>query len=235
VFGAPHGQCRELYNHTGTNHPTTAAGGTGHKEPTMSFNITVRTFTANVTANTFNGVAEVPVQNVPGFLLDTGDGLRSPASATVRFGYWSFPYGGNMIAKIKGNQPNSVPKSGEASPVEVLIDGSWRPAQAVIPVGMRSSMSTAVAALWQAALAGGATEVKDATGVKRTFGNNTGNAAATQAANAAAAEAAAKAAKELEDLKSMVAALAAQNAALMAKLDAPAPTAEAKAPAAKAK
>lgn len=200
----------------------------------MSFNITIREFSANPAANSFHGVAEVPVQNVPGFLLDAGDGLRSPASATVRFGYWSFPYAGSMIAKIKGNQPNSVPKSGEASPVEVLVDGTWRPAQAVIPVGMRSSMSTAVAALWQAALAGGATEVKDATGVKRTFGGG-GNAAAVAAANTAAQEAAAKAAAEMADLKAMVKLLADQNAALMAKLEAPAPAAEVKAPAAKAK
>lgn len=193
----------------------------------MSFNITIREFSANIAANTFHGVAEVPVQNVPGFLLDAGDGLRSPASATVRFGYWAFPYGGNMIAKVRGNTPNSVPKSGETSPVEVLIDGSWRPAQAVIPVGMRSSMSTAVAALWTAALAGGPTEVKDATGVKRNFGGG-GNAAAVQAASAAATEAAAKAAAEMADLKAMVKLLADQNAALMAKLEAPAPAAKAK-------
>lgn len=184
----------------------------------MSFNITIREFSANIAANTFHGVAEIPVSNLPAFLLDTGDGLRSPASATVRIGYWAFPYSGNMIAKVRGNTPNSVPKSGETSPVEVLIGSEWRAAQAVIPVGMRSSMSTAVAALWTAALAGGPTEVKDATGVKRTFGN-TGNAAA---------EAAAKATQEMADLKAMVQMLAAQNAALMAKLEAPAPAAKAK-------
>lgn len=179
----------------------------------MSFNITIRTFTANVAANTFSGVAEVPVQNIPAFLLDLGDGFRSPASATVRFGFWSFPYNNSMIAKIKGNQPNAVPKATEASPIEVLVNGEWRAAMAIIPVGMRSSMSTAVAALWTAALAGGATEVQDATGVKRTFGGG-GNAAAVQAANTAAAE--------MADLKAMVKLLADQNAALMARLETPA-------------
>lgn len=193
----------------------------------MSFNITIREFSANVAANTFSGVAEVPVANRPDLLIDTGTGLRSTASATIRINFWAMPWAGGMIAKIQGNAANQVPKNGEASPILVLIDGAWQPAKATVPVGLRSSISNAVAALWTAALAGGATEVKDATGIKRTAATPTANAAATAAVN-----------QEMADLKALVkaqqdqmAAQAEQMAQLMAMMAAAAaPKAEAEAP-----
>jgi len=192
----------------------------------MSYNITIREFTANVAANTFGGVAEVPVQNIPGFLLDTGDGLKSVNSATVRFGFWAFPHNGGMIAKVRGSQANIVPKTGDLVPVTVLIGGDWKPATALLPVGIRSSMASSVAGLWTAALAGGATEVKDATGVKRTASTPTSNPAAVAAVN-----------QEVADLKALIkaqqdqmAAQADQMAQLMAMMAAAAaPKAEAEA------
>ena len=198
----------------------------------MSFNITIREFTANVAANTFGGVAEVPVANLAGFLLDAGDGLKPATSATVRFGFWSFPYNGAMIAKVRGAAPNVVPKTGELVPVSVLIGGDWKPATAILPVGIRSSMASSVAGLWTAALAGGPTEVKDATGIKRTAATPTANPAAVAAAN-----------QELTELKALVAAQADRMARqddqlsqLMAMLAAAAaPKAEAEAPKADAK
>jgi hypothetical protein len=191
----------------------------------MSFNITIREFTANVASNTFGGVAEVPVANRPDLLIDTGTGLRPTASATIRINFWAMPWAGGMIAKIQGNAANQVPKNGEASPILVLIDGAWQPAKATVPVGLRSSISNAVAALWTAALAGGPTEVKDATGVKRTASTPTANPAAVAAAN-----------QELTDLKALVAQQAQMLQALMANMAAAAaPAAEAEAPKADAK
>jgi len=187
----------------------------------MSFNITIREFSAVVASNTFGGVAEVPVANLAGFLLDAGDGLKPAVSATIRFGFWSFPYNGSMIAKVRGAAPNVVPKTGELVPVQVLIGGDWKPATAILPVGIRSSMATSVAALWTAALAGGATEVRDATGLKRTASTPTVNPAAVAAAN-----------QEMADLKALVAQQAAMLQALMANMAAaaaPAPAAEVKA------
>jgi len=191
----------------------------------MSYNITIREFTANVAANTFGGVAEVPVQNIPGFLLDAGEGLKSVNSATVRFGFWAFPHNGGMIAKVRGSQANIVPKTGDLVPVQVLIGGDWKPATALLPVGIRSSMASSVAGLWTAALAGGATEVRDATGVKRTASTPTSNPAAVAAVN-----------QEMADLKALVAQQAQMLQMLMANMaTAAAPAAEAEAPKAAAK
>jgi hypothetical protein len=178
-----------------------------------NYNITVRAFSANVASGTFTGTVELPVANVAGLLVDAGSGLKPVSSGQIRIPVVSMPYGGTVISKLKG-----FPRLTDIVDIELFNGGEWQAAKAIIPQGIRAAQAGAVAVLWTQALAGGATEVKDATGLKKTSGGGAANAAVVQAAAAQAAE--------MQDLKALVAQQAAMLQALMAQLQPAAPAAE---------
>ena len=184
-----------------------------------NYNITVRAFSANVASGTFGGVVELPVANVAGLLVDAGSGLKPVSSGQIRIPVVSLAYGGTVISKLKG-----FPRLTDLVDIELFNGGDWSAAKAIIPQGIRAAQAGAVAVLWTQALAGGATEVKDATGLKKTSGGGAANAAVVQAAAAN---------QEMADLKALVAQQAAMLQALMTQMTAaaaPAPAAEVEAP-----